>query len=138
MKAWANYSPPTLPEVQSVEIVRASNVYAARLNDYMKNHESPGVVLEGQAAAEIAALWRELPSLPEGQQGRCHVPPFGIRFFTRSGVAVQGTICWKCNNIYGDELGRDIFYIFDGQHPQSRLLLQELSRHFPSGGGAGE
>ena len=54
---------------------------------------------------------------------RCHVPPFGLRFFSAGTLICEATICWRCNNIFGQAGADDVFFEFDGSQPISRELL---------------
>ena len=77
--------------------------------------------VEGQVAQEIATLFRQLPS---GEPARCHIPPYGLRFYTEEGLQKQCSICWMCNNICGD-----FQYSFDANHAVSQSLLALISSH---------
>ncbi|HLO86169.1 MAG TPA: hypothetical protein VK203_14330 [Nostocaceae cyanobacterium] len=84
---------------------------------------APFVRVKGETAQQIARLWRQLP--PD-EQMRCHIPPFGLRFYIGNKLLVQGSVCWQCNNIYVEENGEDLVYEFDAQHPHSQQLLALL------------
>jgi hypothetical protein len=72
------------------------------------------------AIQQIISLWQ---ALPPGESARCHVPPFGVRFFSGETVMCQASICWRCNNIYGEAGGQQFYYFFDAKAPSSRSLL---------------
>ena len=98
------YSPASLPDISSVEVVSLEGVEADRADQYMDNAAAaPSVRLDGDAAQRIAALWRRLPP---GEQARCHTPPFGLRFRTGERVVCQASLCWECNNSSGNGEGR--------------------------------
>jgi len=40
----------------------------------------------------------------------------------------QASICWECNNIFGDEEGKHVHYEFDAEHANAQALLRELNR----------
>src|SRR5947209_5250192 len=92
---------------------------------YSPSTNAPGVTVEGATALRIAQLWRDLPP---GEEARCHIPPFGLRFVADGRVVCEGSICWECNNIYGD-VGRVPFgYESDAGAVGSQALLEELLR----------
>ena len=74
----------------------------------------------GPEATRIAALWRDLPP---GEEARCHTPPFGLRFYFGRRLVCEASICWQCNNIFGNAGDEELFFAFDGSHPTSRELL---------------
>ncbi len=82
--------------------------------------DAPYKCIEGGAAQEIAMLFRQLPT---GMPARCHEPPFGLRFYAEGGLQRQCSICWECNNIYGD-----FRYDFDANHTISERLLALLKQ----------
>ena len=59
---------------------------------------------------------------------RCHMPPFGLRFYSAGDVIAQASICWECNNIYGEVKGRKLYYGFDASQAASRELLALAER----------
>lgn len=79
------------------------------------------VRLVGSEANRIAALWR---ALPEAEQMRCHVPPFGLRFFAGGELVCEASICWECNNVFGQAGADEMFFEFDGSSAASRELLK--------------
>src|SRR5687767_1020203 len=107
------YNPNQLSDIDAVEIVNLKGIYADCVSKYMKESlNAPHVRLIGNLAQQIANLWRELP---ESGQMRCHNPPFGLRFYNTNRLLLQGSICWECNNIYGDLSGKEFFYEFDAE-----------------------
>lgn len=93
-----------------------------RVNEYMvAAKEARRVRLIGLEAERIAQLWR---ALPEAEQKRCHVPPFGLRFFAGNELVCEASVCWRCNNIFGNAGADDRFFQFDGSLASSRELLK--------------
>jgi hypothetical protein len=90
-------SPEKLSEVSTIDILIVGG--SGALGGVRILDDAPHKLIEGQAAQEIANLFRQLPS---GNPARCHTPPFGLRFYTVDGLQSQCSICWECNNIYGD------------------------------------
>ncbi|HEX8916390.1 MAG TPA: hypothetical protein VF796_28825 [Humisphaera sp.] len=117
--------PSTLPDVDAVEVVVMRGVESGP-HGYMPNaRDARAVRVQGPEAARIASLWR---ALPPGEQMRCHVPPFGLRFLHGGRVLVEASVCWQCNNVWG-HAGDDRFgYEFDGSHPTARALLAACER----------
>lgn len=116
-----DYDPSQLPDVDAIELV---NLKDLQISGYMKiPKDAPYVRIKGETAQQIAHLWRQL--YPD-EQMRCHLPPFGLRFYAGNKLLVQGSICWQCNNISVEENGEDLVYEFDGLHPNSQRLLALL------------
>src|SRR5688572_11429846 len=83
-------TPSSLPSVDAVDLVDLSGVYANGVDDYMDAAaDAPSVRVSGAEAERIAALWRQLPP---GEQARCHVPPFGLRFYAGGRVLSRASI----------------------------------------------
>ena len=126
------YSPASLPLITSVEIVLLKWVEADQVDQYLANAGSaPRVVLHGRDAQRIAELWRALPS---GEQARCHTPPYGLRFCAGERIVCNASICWECNNIFGEAEGQQLHFEFEAGHPTSAALLTELQRALPDSG----
>ena len=123
-----DYAPASLPPITSVEIVALKSIIAIRVSQYMQSAcNAPSVSIGGDDAQRIADLWR---SLPPGEQARCHIPPYGLRFRDKERVVCEASICWECDNIYGEANGRQFSYEFDASHATSTMLLAELRRFF--------
>lgn len=121
-----NYTPASLPPITSVEIVALDEIDANRVDQYMRNAgDAPSITVDGPDAQRIADLWR---SLPPGDQARCHIPPYGLRFRVNERVVCEASICWECDNIFGEANGRQFSYEFDAGHATSMMLLVELRR----------
>ena len=77
--ALISVAPSSLPEIDAVEVVSLRGLNPNRVDDDMLAAQNARHVrLTGADAARVAGMWRALPG---GQQMRCHVPPFGLRFF---------------------------------------------------------
>jgi hypothetical protein len=107
--------PEQLPEVNEIEILILNGRGAIEGMKILD--DAPYKRIEGQTAREIADLFRQLPP---GKSVRCHTPPFGLRFYMQD-VPRQCSLCWECNNIYGD-----FQYDFDAEHSISKELLNLL------------
>jgi hypothetical protein len=121
----SDYQPFSLPAISAVAIVDLRGFYPPRADLYMSTGDPPSVTVEGDAAQRIAGMWRRLPP---GEQARCHTPPFGLRFLADSTIVCQASICWDCNNIYGDVGGVQFSYEFNADDEVSQTLLAELNR----------
>lgn len=120
-----DYEPSQLPDVNAVELVDLKGIELHRGREYMRTKDALCVRIKGGTAQQISHLWRQLP--PD-EQARCHVPPFGLRFYFDNKLLVQGSVCWACNNIWVEENGKDFVYTFDGGHKYSRQLLDILKK----------
>jgi hypothetical protein len=78
--------------------------------------------------AEVQRIAEMSRALPEGEQSRCHTPPFGLRFFAGDKLVCEASICWKCNNIFGHAGTEKLAFLFDGSAVQSRELLKECEQ----------
>jgi hypothetical protein len=123
------FSPSSLPPISDVEVVMLDKVRPKKsVHEYMQaTSGAPSIVVDGRPAKRLATLWRQLP---KGNQMRCHMPPYGLRFFAGDRVLCQGSVCWECNNIYGDVEGEPFVYEFDAEAKASQALLSELRRVF--------
>jgi hypothetical protein len=113
--------PAQLPVVSAVEILilRDIDQYVS-LDDARILKRVPRKLLEGQLAQAVADLFRQLPP---GEPARCHMPPFGLQFYSEDGNQQICSICWQCNNIYGD-----FQYNFDSSALVSQQLFALLDR----------
>jgi len=124
------YLPTSLPPVTAVDVVVLSSVEPDNLYEFMHfASDAPTTRIEGKDARWVAHLWRRLPF---GDIAKCHVPPYGLRFFFEDNVICQGSICWGCNNIYGDVVGDPFTCGFDAGSAVSGALLAELQRIAPN------
>ena len=115
-----------LPAIDAVEIVDLRGVFGHRVSTFMREATvAPFVRLEGEAAQNVARLWR---SLPPGEEMRCHVPRYGFRFYHNGTLFLQASACWQCDNIFIDGEGRESFYAFDAQSAPAQKLLTLASQ----------
>jgi hypothetical protein len=129
-----DYQPNQLPAIDIVEIVDLKGLRPNRVSQYMQIAQDVlQVRVEGETAQRLAQLWRQLP--PD-EPMRCHTPPFGLRFYAGNQLLVQGSVCWRCNNIFIEENGEGSGYSFNGQHEDSQklyaLLRQIIDQAFES------
>ena len=114
-----------LPEVTAVEIVDLRRVESPnRVSQYMSvAGDAPAFRREGEEAKGLADLWRRLPP---GDQSRCHTPPFGLRFFQGERLVQEASICWGCDNIFGEAEGTMLHFGFDSRTDIAQKLLAEI------------
>jgi hypothetical protein len=124
----------SLPEIDAVDVVLLSDslLYAKAPEGIDSMHEwilgaadRPCVRVEGVQALQIATLWRRLSS---GEEDRCHIPPFGLRFHAGGNLILQVSVCWGCNNIYGYRGDRKIHLRFEATSSDARELLSLLKQ----------
>ena len=90
------------------------------------------VRLTEEDSERIAALWRALPA---GEQARCHIPPYGLRFWLSGRKLIEASICWKCDNVYGYAGDAPLHFAFDSKAPVSVSLLMQCRHVLPTKGG---
>jgi hypothetical protein len=115
--------PESLPPIDAVEVVDLCGIGIGPRDFVTRAADAPSTKIRGRKARRVAALWR---ALPPGNQARCHIPPFGLRFYAKGRILAQASICWRCNNLHGEAGGRDLFYEFDASANVSRELLSLL------------
>lgn len=114
-------TPAQLPEVDRVEIVDLSTIDPPRVSLYMKYASAaPRLSVSAHGAQTIARLWRGLVA---GEQSRCHVPVFGLRFFSKGTLRCEASVCFQCDNIFGMVGESDLSYAFEARHRTAQELL---------------
>lgn len=127
-----NYAVSQLPPIDEVEIVPLGDEDDAAT--LQQNLQMPCVRVGGETAQNLARLWRHLP--PAAQM-RCHIPPYGFRFYQQGQSVLVASVCWKCNNIWLIVKSEQKLYEFDAQHSIAQELLAmaeqltSLLRHTP-------
>jgi hypothetical protein len=113
--------PLPLSAVDAAEIVDLHGVWADRDAESMDAAAAnAGVRVVGNDAMRIARLWR---SLTAGEPARCHVPPFGLRFWAAGELVCHASICWRCNNVFGRTGDEQFTFAFDATAAPARELL---------------
>lgn len=124
------YRAADLPPIDDVEVVpvpAGGLPKASRVHRRMRFEGT--VALRGDAAQEIAALWR---ALPEGQWlVMCHYPPFVLRFFAEDRLVLSASLCWECHNAVGTTPEGPFTVYFDGDSETARELLARLDEISP-------
>jgi hypothetical protein len=87
--------------------------------------------LSDEASKKAVDAWI---SLARGQvfSGKCHQPPYGLRFFRGNKLVFETTVCWDCSNytIPMPFLGR-VEYGFDEKNSDAKDLLTLLQEALP-------
>jgi hypothetical protein len=117
--------PNMLPEIDEVWVVDLCGLDFGPGDFETRGAAAPAVNVAGVEVQRIAELFR---TLPPGEEARCHMPPFGLRFVSAGKIVCEASICWECTNVYGRVEGRDISYGFDGSSAGARELLRILER----------
>ncbi len=126
-----NFNPTHLPEIDAVDVVNLEGIHPHHAGAYMQSAvKAPHVRVTDPLAQQIADLWRQLPP---SEQARCHIPPFGLRFYRRGELQLQASICWQCNTIFGDAKGGHVHYAFDADSELSQKLLSLCKQISESG-----
>ena len=81
------------------------------------------VTVEGELAQQVVHLWRQLTP---GMSARCHMPPFGLRFYVKENVVLQASMCWECDNMYIWERSSNFLYGLDLGQPSAKELFSLL------------
>jgi hypothetical protein len=116
------FSPSQLPEVTAVEVVDLRGISANQVSEFMQRADgAPRVRCEDRRVNLIAEAWR---SLPEGESIRCHTPPIGIRFYQQHELVAEASICWRCQNMYGQFRGQEFGYSFSAESTAARALFE--------------
>lgn len=120
--------PASLPLVTAVDVVDLNGLSPNHVSQFMEcATDAPAVTLLGGDAERIARLWRELPP---GMQSRCHSPPYGFRFYSDGREVCRASVCWDCDNIFGDADGQPFHYEFDSRSQAAVSLRNEALRAF--------
>lgn len=114
---------PVLPKIDEVEVLELKGKMARISNNLVISNRI--VKVEGELAEQIASLWRKLKS---GESARCHIPPFGLRFYFKENVVLQASICWECNNMYLYQGDSCLLYGIDLKQSSAKALFDLLEK----------
>ena len=122
----ADFAIADLPSSTAIDIVLLSSSTAKRVTQEMDDWLSKRCVrLDGDQVAIVEELCRRLP-LAESM--RCHTPPVGLRFYKDTQLLCAFSICWACNNAFGEFDGKPFVIRFDGKSPEAIALFLHLQR----------
>lgn len=128
-----DYEPSTLGQVDAVDVVALDSTIRVRsVSEFIRLGVLEEVRLNDLDAERIALLWRGLPS---SESARCHMPPYGLRFWLLGEKRLEASICWECNNVYGYAGDERLHFAFDSKAPTSSSLLTQCQRAFSQRGG---
>lgn len=126
------YNPALLPQIDKVVILdlghnlEGSPSKYERIGKLSTGRDFPiyaTIEVKGGEASEIAGMWRKLPP---GEARRCHIPPYGLRFYRRGRMIVEASVCWRCNSVVTSARGDESAYTFDSSAEVSQHLLGKL------------
>lgn len=118
-------NPSNLPEIDEVHVHDLLGLDVNAPDSVAKWESSPTHRVAGNEALKVANLFRKLP---DGDMRRCHTPPVGLRFFANSAEVGNATLCWACNNLFGQIGDKRLGFAFDGTSRTARKLLDLLER----------
>ncbi len=114
---------PGLPNIDALDVLDLGGEFPKMLDNLVMS--SCVIKVEGELAQQVANLWRQLkPS----QSARCHMPPFGLRFYCKGELILQASICWECNNIYLWQKDNPFLFLYgvDLEQPSAKKLFSLL------------
>jgi hypothetical protein len=124
------YNPQDLPEVDKVAVLILGPHYAEGKKRLFTGFEgfpiySETIITHDELIEQIADLWRRLES---GEQARCHVPPYCLRFFQNNVQLLEASICWQCKNIWLNLADKKEYYKFNADAIPAQQLLTLLRK----------
>ncbi|HVJ18787.1 MAG TPA: hypothetical protein VM686_25370 [Polyangiaceae bacterium] len=128
-----DYDPSALGDVDRVDALRIDpTVRVQSIGDFVRSGLiGLPVQITGSDAQKIAELWR---ALRPAEQARCHIPPYGLRFWNGSAMIVECSLCWECNNAFGFVGEEPCGFTFDANALPAAALLMQLRNVFTTGG----
>jgi hypothetical protein len=69
---------PELPNIDALDVLDLGGQFPKMLDNLVMS--SRVIKVEGEFVQQVANLWRQLKP---GQSARCHMPPFGLRFYCK-------------------------------------------------------
>ena len=122
----SKYDMNLTPEVDSVDVLVLGYNKGEKLilpiSDRFDIHSTTHIS-EKRVVNAIGDLWR---NLAPGEQDRCHIPPYGLRFHQGDTKILEASICWECNNILITLPDGAAGYSFDGKSESAQKLLRLL------------
>ena len=112
---------PYLPDIDAVDVLDLGGNFPSMSGDLIIS--SRIVTVEGELAQQVAHLWRQLTP---GMSARCHMPPFGLRFYVKEKLVLQASMCWECDNMYLWERSSNFLYGLDLGQPSAKELFSLL------------
>lgn len=115
------FEPSQLELVDRVEVVTVSQ--NSNWDFVNAASATKGVVFTQDDSARAAALFRALPS---GEQARCHIPPYILRFIANGQRVAEFSMCWQCNNAHGKCGADQAYFEFNGASAPAKALYEHI------------
>jgi hypothetical protein len=113
-----NDSIPELVDIDALDVLDLGGEFPKMSGNLIMS--SRIIKVEGELAQQVASLWRQLKP---GESARCHIPPFGLRFYFKEKLILQASICWQCDNMYiWQENNRSLYGVNLGQPSANEML----------------
>jgi len=123
-----------LKDVDEIEICALGREAPPNSADLFEYADAYGVAgrqtVRGTTAAEIASLWR---SLPTGEhRSMCLDPAYGLRFRSRGREILKTSVCWECEGLVVPAFGGgSVICGFDAYSAPAQKLLESLQKQVP-------
>ena len=133
-----NDSIPELLDIDTLDVLDLGGEIPKMSGDLMIS--SRLIFVEGELVQQVASLWRQLKP---GESARCHMPPFGLRFYFKEKLILQAFLCWACDNMYiwqennrflslygvnlGQSSGNEMSYLLENIMKQSRQEGKQIT-----------
>ena len=117
---------PLLSDVTAIDIVVSRGLGVSHSTFEIDTAAAPAVPLAAADVPRMLDLWRALPPVDPSSEGRCHTPPFGLRFRAADGFPFRASLCWQCDNIFMTDGTYRFHALFDGRSEGARSLLAML------------
>ena len=124
---------PRLPDVTAVDVVVSRGLRVSHSTFEVDTADALTIRLSAAAVPRLLDAWRALPPVDPSSEGRCHTPPFGLRFHATARPPFRASLCWRCNNIFMTEGTYRFHALFDGRSGAANALLGVIEA---AGGGA--
>jgi hypothetical protein len=128
-RAWQPVCVPVLVAPEDVDRCEVVRVRLERSGGWRVWNRVPGevvAVVSGQDSEQILGLLAELPN---GEQMRCFMPHFGVRFWAGETLRAEAALSFKCNNALTFVDGRRGWFEFDAVSQPALKLHGALERH---------
>lgn len=114
-------------EPERVEVLRLGSSFpptqiAIGNSRYVVSESAFASVIQTQ---QIVWAWR---FLSPGDQARCHIPPFALRFHDENGIRLTASVCWECNNVHTEGANGFKGFSFDASTPVAQGLFSLCER----------
>jgi hypothetical protein len=111
---------PTIDKVSLFKLKATGDVWNREIDS--------SKTLTGKEAQDVAALWRR--QIYRQYQVACHLPAYGIRFYSGEKLLVQASVCWECNNIGFQTPDMNGTQYFEGDGKLGQQLLNVFRKAF--------